>query len=91
MASIQISDDIETPSIVDLGERPATKKVTLVMGHRTEQALIDLVNERHRKLRERTPDGTPVVGSVASVEEALLDAIGGIGAAGGSPWFRQNF
>ena len=87
MASLQISDDIETPSIVDLGER----KVTLVMGHRSEQALMDLVNERRRKLRERTPDGTPVVGPVANVEEALLDAIGGIGAAGGSPWFRRNF
>ena len=91
MASIQISDDIETPSIVDVGERPATRRVTLVMGHRSEQALMDLVNERRRKLRERTPDGTPVVGPVANVEEALLDAIGGIGAAGGSPWFRQNF
>ncbi len=91
MASIYISKDIEVPSIVDLGEKPVTKKVTLVMGSRAEQALINLVNERRRILRERVPDDTPVVGPVESVEEALLDAIGGISAAGGVNWFHQNF
>ena len=61
------------------------------MGDRTKQALIDLVNERRNILRERVSDGTPVVGPVENVEDALLDAIGGIGAAGGSEWFRRNF
>ena len=91
MANIYISNDIETPSVVDLGEEPVTKKVTLVMGNRTEQALINLVNERRRILRERIPDDTPVVGPVEDVEEALLDAIGGIGSMGGVRWFRINF
>ncbi len=91
MASIWISSDPETPSVVDVGEEPVTKKVILVMGERTERALINLVNERRQVLRERVPDDTPVVGPVENVEEALLDAIGGIGAAGGSEWFRRNF
>lgn len=91
MASIYISNDIDIPSTVDLGEEPVTKKVTLIMGNRTEQALINLVNERRRILRERVPDDTPVVGPVENVEEALLDAIGGIGATGGVKWFRLNF
>ena len=91
MARIYISDDIETPSVVDLGEEPVTKKITLVMGNRTEQALINLVNERRKILRQRVPDDTPVVGPVENVEEALLDAIGGIGATGGVKWFRLNF
>ena len=91
MASIQIFDGVETPSIVDVGERPITRRVTLTIGARTEQALINLVNERRRRLRERVPDGTPVVGPVENVEDALLDAVGGIGAQGGSAWFRHNF
>ena len=91
MASIIISDDTGIPSTVDLGEKPVSKKVTLVMGNRTEQALINLVNERRRLLRERVSDDVPVVGPVDNVEEAILDAIGGIGAAGGSNWFRRNF
>ena len=91
MSSVWTSGDIDTPSIIDLGEKPVTKKVTLVMGDRTKQALIDLVNERRNILRERVSDGTPVVGLVENVEDALLDAIGGIGAAGGSKWFRRNF
>ena len=91
MASIWISSDSETPSVVDVGEEPVTKKVILVMGERTERALINLVNERRQVLRERVSDDTPVVGPVENVEEALLDAIGGIGAAGGSEWFRRNF
>lgn len=91
MANIMISNDIGIPSIVDLGEKPVTKKVTLVMGNRTEQALINLVNERRKLLRRRVPDDTLVVGPVDNVEEAILDAIGGIGAAGGSKWFRSNF
>ena len=76
MASIRTSDDIETPSVVDLGEKPVTKTVTLVMGDRTEQALIKLVNERRRILKERVSDGTPVVGPVQNVEDALLDITG---------------
>ena len=91
MASIMISTDSETPSVVDVGERPIAKKVTLVMGNRTEEALINLVNERRNFLREQVSDEVPVVGPVGSVEDALLDAIGGIGAEGGSKWFRHNF
>ena len=91
MASVTITDDIKTPSIVDLGEEPVTKKVTLIMGDRTKQALINLVNERRKLLRARVSDNVPVVGFVDNVEEALLDAIGGIGAAGGAKWFRDNF
>ena len=91
MATIHFSNEIGTPSVVDVGEGPVTKRVTLVMGERTEQALINLVNERRRILRARVPSGTAVVGPVKNVEEALLDAIGGIGAAGGADWFRQNF
>ena len=91
MATIRISDDVDTPSVVDLGEQPVTRKVTLVMGDRTAQALINLVNERRLLLRKRVAEGTPVVGPVESVEDALLDALGGIGAEGGSKWFRTNF
>ena len=91
MANITIYDDTKTPSIVDLGEEPVTKKVTLIMGDRTKRALINLVNERRKLLRERVAENVPVVGSVENVEEALLDAIGGIGAAGGAKWFRNNF
>ena len=89
MASIQIQNDAE--SVVDVGEKPVTKRVVLVMGEETEQALIDLVNERRQALRSRVSEGTPVVGPVENVEEALLDVIGGIGAYGGSSWFRHNF
>ena len=91
MATIRISDDVDTPSVVDLGEQPVTRKVTLVMGDRTAKALINLVNERRLLLRKRVAEGTPVVGPVESVEDALLDALGGIGAEGGSKWFRTNF
>jgi len=76
---------------VDLGEKPIAKTVTLAMGDRTAQALISLVNERRALLKERVPEDTPVAGPVDTVEEALLDAIGGIGASGGSAWFYQNF
>ena len=91
MASIQFSSDPSTPSHINLGETPVTKSVTISMGHRTEQALVDLVNERRAILTTRTGEGTAVAEPVKTVEEALLDAIGGIGAAGGSAWFRQNF
>ena len=42
-------------------------------------------------MRERVDENTPVVGPVESVEEALLDVIGGVGACGGASWFYQNF
>ncbi len=90
MASITFSENFEMPSVVDVGEKPVVK-TTLVMGERTKQAIIDLVNERRRILRERVPAHIPVVEPVTSIEEALLDVIGGIGAARGSSWFRQNF
>ena len=90
MASIKFSQDLETPSVVDVGEDPVAK-ITLVVGERTKQALINLENERRKILRKRVPSHVPVVGSVDNVEEALLDIIGGIGAAGGSAWFRRNF
>lgn len=91
MATIRRSSNPKRPSRVDLGEKPITKTVTLAMGDRTAQALINLVNERRALLKKRVPDDTPVAGPVDSVEEALLDAIGGIGACGGSAWFYQNF
>ncbi len=91
MATIQISSDPNAPSRVDIGETPITKTVTLAMGDRTAQALVDLVNERRALLKKRVSDDTPVVGPVESVEEALLDTLGGIGASGGSDWFYQNF
>ena len=90
MASIMISESLETPSVVNVGEEPVVK-TTLIMGERTKQALINLVNERREILRKRVPAHVPVVGPVTSIEEALLDIIGGIGAAGGSSWFRRNF
>ena len=90
MARIIYSQNPETASVVDLGEDPATMAL-VIMGERTKQALINLVNERRRILRERVPDHVPVVGDVESVEEALLDVLGGIGAAGGSSWFHRNF
>ena len=91
MASIQISPDPQVPSVVDVGERPITRTIQLKIGSRTEQALIALVNERRRLLRERVSEDTPVVGPAENVEDALLDAIAGIGASGGSDWFYQNF
>ena len=91
MASIILSrkQPIE-PSHVDVGEDPANR-VTLVLGERTTKSLISLVNERRSVLRERVEEGTPVVGPVETVEEALLDLIGGVGASGGVSWFYQNF
>lgn len=91
MASIRFSPDPSTPSYVDLGEEPVTKTVTLAMGARTADALVNLVNEQRAILESRAAEGEKVVGPVETVEEALLDAIGGIGAAGGSEWFRRSF
>ena len=90
MARITFSQNPEIPSRVDLGGKPAAMAL-LVMDEKTKQALINLVNERRRILRKRVPGHVPVVGDVESVEEALLDVLGGIGAAGGSLWFHQNF
>lgn len=84
------SEQPDTPSLVNVGE-PITRRVTLAIGERTEQGLIALVNERRAVLRERVPKDTPVVGPVENVEDALMDLIGGVGAAGGSSWFYQNF
>ena len=91
MASIVFSrkQPIE-PSHVDVGEDP-TKRVTIVLGERTITSLIALANERRAVLRERVDEGTPVVGPVETVEEALLDLIGGVGASGGASWFYHNF
>ena len=85
------SEQPDAPSIVDVGESPIARRVTLAMGERTEKGLIALVNERRAILRERVPKDTPVVEPTENVEDALLDLIGGIGAAGGSAWFYQNF
>ena len=90
MARIIYSQNPEIPSRVEMGGEPAGMAL-LVMNEQTKQALINLVNERRRILRQRVPSHVPVVGDVESVEEALLDVLGGIGAAGGSSWFRQNF
>ncbi len=92
MASIRFSSkQPDVPSVVDVGERPFSKRVTLAIGGRTENGLIALVNERRAILQERVPKGTPVVGPADNVEDALLDIVGGIGASGGSSWFYQNF
>ncbi len=90
MARIVYAENPEAASVVDLGEDP-TAMTLVIMGERTKQALIKLVNERRQILRERVPDHVPVVEPVTSVEEALLDVLGGISSAGGSLWFHQNF
>ncbi len=90
MARITFSQNPEIPSRVELGGKPAAMAL-LVMDEQTKQALINLVNERRRILRERVPRHVPVVGDVESVEEALLDVLGGIGTAGGASWFHRNF
>ena len=91
MASIVVSSKQPyEPSLVDVGEDPI-KRVTLVLGDRTEKSLIALANERRSVLRERVEPGTPVVGPAETVEEALLDLVGGVGASGGASWFYQNF
>ena len=90
MARITFSQNPEIPSRVHLGGKPAAMAL-LVMDEKTKQALINLVNERRRILRKRVPGHVPVVGDVESVEEALLDVLGGIGTAGGVSWFYRNF
>ena len=91
MASIVVSSQQPNePSLVDVGEDPI-RRVTLVIGDRTEKGLIALANERRSVLKERVEEGTPVVGPVETVEEALLDLVGGVGASGGASWFYQNF
>ena len=92
MASISFSPkQPDAPSVVDVGEQPISRRITLSIGERTEKGLIALVNERRAILRERVQKDTPVVGPVENVEDALLDMIAGIGAAGGSSWFYRNF
>ena len=91
MASIVVSSQQpDEPSFVDVGEEP-TKRITLIVGERTEKSLVALANERRHVLSERVDEDTPVVGPVETVEEALLDLVGGVGASGGASWFYQNF